>query len=163
MKFVFVLLMSLASFSIYQTHTALREDIIGEWVYQFSWIDTHKEKLNTDIHCPVYKIVFEKSNDGKKLSKLPQTVIKMRENNIFRNISSQTYNKNGHYIDTYYPTADILKNNIVFVANYGMKYKSEYFIDYLKNDTLVIYDEKNYTINNRSYRLVKHVYVRQSL
>ena len=165
MKNAIMLLLSLFIFQSFSPSKEISKDILGEWEYKYSLITNVQKKLETENHCPVERMVFKKCSDKKELTKMPKVVQKQRKSNLFKNISCQTYN-NGKMIDKYYPVANqvILKKDTIYsIVNYGCKYKSEYYIQKLHNDTLIIYDDKNYTFKSKSYTTVRHIYSRKTI
>ena len=144
-----------------QSSNTLRENLIGEWTYQYSYVNGNKMVLETTIHCPTYKMVFKKCIDENKLKSMPKSIKVMRQENLFKNLYCYTYDNKGEIIDLYYPVARILNDSLpIIVSNYGLKYKSEYIIDKLVKDTLIIHDNRSYLIEGKEISFVQHVYVR---
>lgn len=139
---------------------ANQKEILGVWEYKYSTIDDTTFQVEFDKLCPVQIMKFEICNDENELKKFPEYVKKFRRNNMFQNISCETYNNN-HLIDRYYPVSN-LKDNEVGVVNYGNRYKHFYTISTLKKDTLIIYNGKYYYLNNNSCSGVKHIYIRKT-
>ena len=143
----------------------LKERLIGEWVYQYSWVEEQKREVELDEHCPTYKMVFSKCDDSdyaflKKLKLSFPTIVEMIQNNILEDLKCQTFSSEIDSIDTYYPVA-YDKEKSIGIANYGRKNKSSYHIAGLNTDTLVIYDGKNYKFDNKYYSGIRHVYLRR--
>lgn len=138
----------------------IAQDIIGTWKYQYSEIDGQQKQITFNKHCPAYKMVFAKCNDAVALDSMPDYIIKMRENNILQNIKCITYDDEDSIIDTYYPVASE-KGKDLGIANFGLKYKSYYTIDYLSTDTLVVNDGKMYNFDDKEYSRVRHFYLKE--
>lgn len=158
-----LILLNCSSASINRPHfsTDLKGSLKGEWVYQFSLIDGEELQLAYEIHLPTYKIKFEECDDERELTMMPSTVVNMRQTNALRNLRSQAYNEKGNIIDTYYPMARVVgDSSTVIIYNYGLKYKSEYIIDRLEKDTLVVHNNKVFEIGDKRVSQVLHSYVR---
>lgn len=141
----------------------LKKNIIGEWEYQYSLFNNNKMVIKTENHCPVQRMTFRKCIDMKELKAMPKIIKEQRKGNLFENISCETYNKDGR-IDKYFPIANqTMSNNdtIYNVLNYGHRYKSEYNIEILVKDTIVIFDDKNYYVGGKKYTAIRHVYTRK--
>ena len=141
----------------------LNRTIIGNWEYQYSIIDGDSIKIDADKHCPVEKMVFKPCNDKKELNKMPSFVREQRQSNYFENISCKTYIQDT-LIDTYFPVAKriITKSDTLYsIFNYGCRFKSEFVIEKLNNNTLVIYDDKNYLIEGNNYTEIRHIYLKR--
>lgn len=141
----------------------IEKKIIGNWEYQYSIIDNKPQKIEFDIICPVQKMSFQKCNDQKDIQKMPEIVRNLRKNNSFKNISCKTYN-NGKLIETYFPVVrrfEKEKDTTYIIDNYGNRLKSDYYIDKIANDTLIIYDGKVYNISGKKNYSVKHIYLRK--
>jgi hypothetical protein len=143
---------------------SIRNDLKGEWIYQFSLIDGKEKQIPSDTHCPVYKMIFSECKDAKDMKINSPVVINMRKTNVLKDLKCRSYRDSSKLIDTFFPVLHFSKNDSVsgsMVLNYGNKLKSEYFIDKLSADTLVIYDGKVHTIENRKYHSVRHTYYRK--
>ena len=142
---------------------ALKDKLYGEWEYQYSIIDTVPMRMETTKHNIVQKMVFTNCNDKDKMKQLPIIVQNLRKNNLLENCCCKTFN-NEELIDEYFPVVKPIEKTsgktLYAVFNYGYHYKSEYYIETIRNDTLIIFDEKNYTINNKEYVFVKHLYLK---
>jgi hypothetical protein len=141
----------------------IQKTILGEWNYKYSLINNTAVKIITEKHCPVDKMLFKKCLDKKELKGMPTFLINLRKKDIFENISCETFNDNIK-IDKYFPvvTRLVLRNDTTYnVINYGIYHKSEYYIERLSNDTLVIFDDKDYSIEGVRYTAVKHIYTRK--
>lgn len=139
----------------------IEKKIIGNWEYQYSLIDNKPQKIEFDIVCPVQKMSFQKCNDQKDMQKMPEIVRNLRKNNSFKNISCKTYN-NGKLIENYFPVISPFikeKDTTYIIDNYGNRLKSDYYIDKIANDTLIINDGKVYNISGKENYRVKHIYV----
>lgn len=142
---------------------SLKDKLYGIWEYQYSIVDTLTIIVETDIECPVQKIVFTNCDDKNKIKQLPIIVQNLRKNNLLENCCCKTFNNN-EFIDEYFPVVIPIEkaseNTLYSVYNYGYHYKSEYYIEKICNDTLIIYSEKRYIFNEKEYSLVKHFYLK---
>lgn len=163
MKYKITLLIIVVLCESFISIVDLEKNILGEWEYQYSLINNLPTRLETEKYCPVNKMVFKNCNDQKELKKMPKVVRKLRQKNIFRNISCETYNNRAR-IDKYFPIAsqlNVKSEKLYNIVNYGCQYKSEYYIEMLINDTLIIFDDKNYIIETKNYTAVRHIYMRK--
>lgn len=163
MKNIITLILLLFILQSFSPNKENLKNILGEWKYEYSFIANVPKKLKTETHCPVETMIFKDCNDKNELAKMPKLIKEQRQENVFKNISCETYN-NGKKIDKYYPVANqlVLKSDTIYsVINYGCKYKSEYYIEKLNNDTLIIYDDKNHILESESYTAVRHIYTRK--
>jgi hypothetical protein len=141
----------------------LKKNIIGEWEYRYSLFNNSKIVIKPENHCPVQRMTFRKCIDMKELKALPKIIKVQRKGNLLENISCETYNRDRR-IDKYFPIANremSNKDTIYNVLNYGYRYKSEYNIEILVKDTIVIFDDKNYYIGGKKYTAIRHVYTRK--
>lgn len=162
-EFALVILLFFGFKQVNNEENNIQKNLMGKWIYQYSLIEGKHVKIETDIHCPTYKMVFGFCDDNSITENMPVNIQEMRKINYLSDICCYTYNQKDEMIDSYAPVAQNLKDSLPPLAeirNYGLKYMSEYFIDYLNNDTLIIYDDKNHLLNEKKYAFVRHVYLK---
>lgn len=140
----------------------LPQILIGKWEYRYSIINDVQTKFNTNVHCPVEKMVFSKCSDKMELFKMPKNIRDRRLKSVFKNICCETFNNNIK-IDRYYPIENklIIKSDTIYgITNYGYKYKSEYYINRIKEDSLIISDDNNFNLSSQTISVIRHYYIR---
>jgi hypothetical protein len=141
----------------------VRKKLKGAWTYSYSIANNERKRIPGDVHCPVYRMVFAACNDSTDMKKISSPVVhKMRKQNVLKDLKCTTYDSVGTKIDTYFPVLNFLRSDsLMLVLDYGYKYKSEYYIDVLSADSMVLHDNRVYDFDGKSCYEVKHVYYRR--
>jgi len=116
-------------------------DILGCWVYQFSWVNGKKIELQQKCNDPIYKMCFSICRDTITLKQFPSVVRDLRRDNDFKNIKCDRHYLNGKIIETY-PVLIKSKKGFI-IREYGRKYKGGYLLDTLNSNKMVLRNKQN--------------------
>ncbi|WP_367389825.1 hypothetical protein [Lewinella sp. LCG006] len=135
--------------------------IKGEWEYVMSYDEKNSYQLikeNFDFPPP-QMMIFSECNDSEEINFLPETIIELREQDVFQNIKLETYERNGSLIDKYYPISSFMKDSTqIEVMSFGLRRKDEFFILGVSADTLKILDNRVYQRGDIRLELLHHIY-----
>lgn len=156
---------SIAKISLINTNK-IRNNLKGEWTYQFSYSDTWKGNLKTNDRYPAYRIVFTECIDSIDLKSWTKsypgkTIVMMRTTNILKNLKYHSFDSSNKLIDIYYPVARISNDTVVkslHISEYGKTFKDNYSISNLNDSILEIYNGIVYTFESKKYCPVFHIY-----
>lgn len=137
--------------------------IKGEWEYKESTDGRIQQSVINSEFPPVYKFVFEDYIDTIGLEIQSDLVKKFRRDNVFEDIVSKSYTKDGVLIDLYFPVGRYINDSTtISVINYGIKRKEEFFIKEIGNDTLILTSNRIYNFRGKMTSELEHVYLKRT-